>query len=242
MQGFRYMAKGLDLIMAPGLKRFVLVPLIINVLIFGGLIAGGVMLFDNWMSSLLESLPEWLEFLYWVMWLLFLLIILAVLFFCFTIFANIVAAPFNALLSIRVEDRVRGSTAWREGEESFLAIVSRTVWREVAKLLYLLPRFIALVILSLIPGLNVIAPPLWLLFGAWMMAVEYSDYGADNNGVGFGQLREALARVRFTSLGFGIIVYGMMLIPVLNLLVMPAAVAGGTVFWVERLSEHETGS
>lgn len=38
-----------------------------------------------------------------------------------------------------------------------------------------------------------------------------------------------------SSLGFGVIVYLMIAIPILNLIVMPAAVAGGTVFWVEKL-------
>ncbi len=39
--------------------------------------------------------------------------------------------------------------------------------------------------LSLIPGLNLLAAPLWLLFGVWMMAVQYIDYPADNHKMGW---------------------------------------------------------
>jgi CysZ protein len=101
--------------------------------------------------------------------------------------------------------------------------------------MYYLPRLIGLLLITIIPGVNFIAPFLWLLFGAWMMTVQYTDFGADNNNVRFRELRERLSDERMTSLSFGIIVYLMIAIPLLNLVVMPAAVAGGTVFWVERL-------
>ncbi|MBP2261259.1 uncharacterized protein involved in cysteine biosynthesis [Pseudomonas sp. BP8] len=41
-----------------------------------------------------------------------------------------------------------------------------------------MPRALALLILSFIPVVNVIAAPLWLIFGVWMMAIQYIDYPA----------------------------------------------------------------
>ena len=51
---------------------------------------------------------------------------------------------------------------------------------------------------------------------------QYIDYPADNH------------KKRWQSLGFGGIVYLVLLIPVVNLLMMPAAVAGATLFWVRE--------
>ena len=94
---------------------------------------------------------------------------------------------------------------------------------------------IGLLIVTIIPVVNVISPPLWLLFGAWMMALQYADYAADNNDV---PIRELLARLRarrFHSLMFGLPAYLLLTLPVVNLILMPVGVAGGTRFWVEKL-------
>ena len=97
-----------------------------------------------------------------------------------------------------------------------------------------LPRAIGLLILSLIPGLNLIATPLWLLFGVWMMAVQYIDYPCDNNKVSWDEMLAWLRAKRWQSLGFGGITYVALLIPFVNILMMPAAVAGATLFWVRE--------
>ncbi|MEZ5582290.1 MAG: hypothetical protein R3F37_05475 [Candidatus Competibacteraceae bacterium] len=42
-----------------------------------------------------------------------------------------------------------------------------------------------LLVLFVIPGVNVIAPLLWLVFGAWMLALQYADYPMGNHGLRF---------------------------------------------------------
>ena len=46
-----------------------------------------------------------------------------------------------------------------------------------------------------------------------------------------------LREKRWQSMSFGGIVYLVLLIPVVNLLMMPAAVAGATLFWVRERGE-----
>ncbi|MEK1838714.1 MAG: EI24 domain-containing protein, partial [Pseudomonas sp.] len=90
-----------------------------------------------------------------------------------------------------------------------------------------------------IPVVNIIAAPLWLLFGVWMMAIQYIDYPADNHKLGWNEMLAWLRQKRWQSLGFGGSVYLVLLIPVVNILMMPAAVAGATLFWVrERGAEN----
>ena len=99
---------------------------------------------------------------------------------------------------------------------------------------YGLPRAIGLFILSFIPVVNLIAAPLWLLFGVWMMAIQYIDYPADNHKLGWNEMLAWLRQKRWQSMSFGGIVYLVLLVPVVNLLMMPAAVAGATLFWVRE--------
>jgi len=235
MRGPDYFTAGLRLILQPGLRLFVLLPLTINLLLFIGLISLAVRQFDVLLSSFMPSLPDWLSFLEFLLWPLFALLVLAIMFFTFTMVANLLAAPFNGFLSEKVEAVVRGTDTsppfyWRE----LLAMVPRTIGRELRKLGYFLPRAIALLVLSLIPGINIIASPLWVLFGVWMMAVQYIDYPADNHKLGWQEMLAWLREKRWQSLGFGGMTYLVLLVPLVNVLAMPAAVAGATLFWVRE--------
>ncbi|MCY1395561.1 Sulfate transporter CysZ [compost metagenome] len=235
LRGPQYLSEGLKLMLSPNLRLFVLLPLSVNILLFIGLIGFAVNEFNHWVDWLMPSLPSWLNFLEYILWPLFVALVLLILFFTFTLVANIIAAPFNGFLAEKVEVVVRGQDnfpAFSWGE--LMAMVPRTIGRELRKLAYFLPRMIGLFILSLIPGLNLIAAPLWLLFGIWMMAVQYIDYPADNHKLGWNEMLAWLRAKRWQSLGFGGSTYLALLVPGLNLLVMPAAVAGAVLFWVRE--------
>jgi CysZ protein len=235
LSGPDYLREGLKLILSPGLRLFVLLPLAINLLVFIGLIVVSLQQFNGWVEAFMPSLPNWLSFLQYLLWPLFVVLVLLMVFFTFNIVANIIAAPFNGFLAEKVEIVARGQDnfpafSWSE----LFAMLPRTLNRELRKLGYFLPRSIALLILSFIPVLNIIAAPLWLLFGIWMMAVQYIDYPADNNKVSWPDMLAWLREKRWQSLGFGGITYLALLIPFVNLLMMPAAVAGATLFWVRE--------
>ena len=216
-----------------------LLPLLINLVLFVGLIYFAGHQFSLWVDTLMPTLPNWLGFLNYVLWPLFVVLVALMVFFTFTMLANIIAAPFNGFLSEKVEAVARGvdtSPPFSWGE--LAAMVPRTLTREMRKLGYFLPRAIALLILSFIPVLNLIAAPLWLLFGIWMMAIQYIDYPADNHKLGWNEMLAWLREKRWQSMSFGGIVYLVLLIPVVNILMMPAAVAGATLFWVRERGDE----
>ncbi|WP_426417057.1 sulfate transporter CysZ [Aestuariirhabdus sp. LZHN29] len=232
---------GFGLLTRPGLRVFVAIPLLINILLFTLLIYVASEQFSSWVQIALNWLPGWLSFLDWLMWPLFAFTIVVILFFSFTIVANLIAAPFNGLLAevcerqLRIEFGEPGQEipfSWKE----LGLLIPRTLGREVTKLLYFAPRALVLLIISWIPVINLAAPFLWALFGAWTMAIQYVDYPADNNQMRFNDMLQSLKRRRLLCLGFGGCVSLLMLIPVVNLLIMPAAVTGATRLWVtERL-------
>nr|WP_314483157.1 sulfate transporter CysZ [uncultured Pseudomonas sp.] len=235
LSGPQYLREGLKLILSPGLRLFVLLPLTINLLLFGGLIYFAGHQFSQWLDALVPTLPSWLSFLTYVLWPLFVVLLVLMVFFTFTLVANIIAAPFNGFLAEKVEVVVRSDDhfpafSWAE----LMAMIPRTLGREMRKLGYFLPRATALFILSLIPVVNVVAAPLWLVFGVWMMAIQYIDYPADNNKMSWQDMLAWLREKRWQSLGFGGITYLALMIPGVNVLMMPAAVAGATLFWVRE--------
>ncbi len=239
--GFGYFMQGMRLITEPGLRWLVIIPLTLNIALFGALIywAGG--LYDAMVAWMMNWLPDWLSFLSWLLWLAYGVLVAVVFAYTFVAVANIVGAPFYGFLSEMVQKKLTGQPLDMEGGwKALVASIPRALLREVQKILYYLPRALGLLILGFIPVVNLIAALLWFVFSAWMMAVQYVDYPSDNNRQTFGEMRKRLGRQRAKALGFGAPVMVAAMIPVVNLIVVPAAVCGATVYWVrsEELSKN----
>ncbi|HIG36126.1 MAG TPA: sulfate transporter CysZ [Oceanospirillaceae bacterium] len=233
-KGFSYLIQGAKLLIQPNLRVFVLLPLLVNVIMFSlglGLLVSYV---SGWMDGFVGWLPSWLSGITWFLWTLFFGLFAMAVFWGFNLLANFIAAPFNGLLAEKVEQHLTGHEVESATVGDVVASIPRSIGREISKLSYYLPRVVILLIISFIPGLNVVAPWLWLLFGAWMMAIQYVDYAMDNNGVKFRRMKQALAQQRLLHLGFGGGVSLLLMVPVVNFFVMPIAVAGATALYVNE--------
>ncbi len=229
MNGFDCFLNGFALIIKPGLRRFFIMPIIINSLVLIALVATSYVYFDDWIEAIMAVFPDWATWLHWLIRAMAFIILLVLLYYGFTFLANLIAAPFNAMLSVKVEETLT------ERVPSSALPVWRAVAREFSKLFYVLPRLLLLLILTFIPVINLVSPLLWILFSIWMAAIQYTDYGADNNGLSFKELRNRVGKKRLHALAFGAPIWLLLAVPVVNLILMPAGVAGGTRFWVEHL-------
>lgn len=240
--GIGYLLQGFRLIAQPGLRRFVAIPLLLNSVVFATLIGLGIAQFNALIDWLLAFLPDWLHWLEWLLWPVFALLALVFLLFSFTLFANLIGAPFNGLLAEAVERHLTGNTAHDQGWKKMLLDVLPSLWAELRKIGYFILWAIPFLLLFLIPGVNLFAPLLWLLFSAWVLALQYFDYPMANHGIGFAEQRKRLAAQRINTLSFGAATLVATLIPGINFLVMPAAVAGATAMWVAQTRRPQKNS
>jgi len=236
--GILYFLQGLKLIFRSELRIYVVIPLLINVSLFAGLIWFGASQFEAFMGWLMPEIPGWLQFLEWLFWALFSISALLIFFFTFTIVANLIGAPFNGLLAEAVEYHLTGQRLDSAGGwKKMLAELAPTMFDEVKKMLYMIAWSIPFLVLFLIPVINIIAPFTWLAFSAWILAVEYADYPMGNHGLRSKEQKRHLGEKRFLSMGFGGAVTIATMTPILNFLVMPAAVAGATAMWVKQFKD-----
>ncbi len=240
-KGFGQIFSGLKLLSQPGIRRFVAIPLAINVILFGGASWYLLVKFDEWMTRLMPEFPDWLSWLEtaisWILWPLFTIMILLVIFYTFTFVANLIAAPFNSLLAEKVEKLLRNQPLDEGPAYPTFEVIKRSIGSEVGKLVYFVKWWLLLFIFTLIPGVNLVAPFVWILFGAWMLSLEYLDYPMANHNKFFKDINQQAMSKRSLSLGFG---GGVMLftsIPLINLIAMPAGVAGATALWVKHGSD-----
>ncbi len=233
-QGFTYFMTGLRRLPEPGIRAYILVPLLVNIFVFAGLIWLAIQKFTDILNQMMGWLPEWLSFLSFLIWPLFALTLLIGMFFTFTIVANLIAAPFNGFLAEKIQRELDPDCVPDGGWKELLELIPRSLLRELQKLWYYLPRAVGLLVISLIPGVNIISPVLWALFSSWMMGIQYCDYAADNEQVNFRAMKDHLARPRLQTMAFGGSVALFTMIPFINLIIMPAAVIGGAYLWVDR--------
>ena len=205
---------------------------------FSAAIRYGVSLFESFLTWMESKLPSWLQWLDWLLWPLFVLALVILVFYGFTLVANLFAAPFNGLLAEKVELYLTGRPLDEGGgwKQALITLVP-TLIDELRKLLFAAFTAIPFLLLFLIPGINLAAPALWFLYTAWILTLEYSDYPMGNHGLEFREMRMCLRRKRTLGLGFGAATAGLTMVPIVNFVVMPSAVAGATALWVDELSD-----
>ncbi len=230
MHGFRYALVGVRLIGSAGIRRYVAIPLAVNIVIF---ILATMYLVERLAGLARRFLPDWLE---WLFWPVVVVAVMGIVFFSFSYLANIIATPFNSRLAAAVEQRLTGQPpAVVEGGAGILGRALAAWLSEIRKLGHAALCIVPVTILFWVPGIQAIAPPVWFMVAGWLLALEYADYPMGNHGLEVRAQRSLLSGERPLALGFGLAALCMTLIPLVNCIAMPAAVAGATALWVERL-------
>ena len=230
-----HLSHGARLIWRPELRVFVLMPMLANILLLGGLCWWALAQLDALDLWLIEWLPSWLEWITGLLWPLAVLTLLLGVALVFNLVGNWIAAPFNGLLAERTEILLRGQAGAELSVKQMAADLPRIMKREWQKLAHFLPKAIGCLLLNFVPVVGTLLAPLaWFVLAAWMAAVQYADYPFDNHRVSFTQMKEALRQQRGGALSFGAVVTLLTMVPLVNLVIMPVAVCGATSWWVAQ--------
>ncbi|MZR62123.1 sulfate transporter CysZ [Alcanivorax sp. DP30] len=243
-----YLKRSLDLARSKELRPYVIIPLIFNIVVFGGLYWASGSWIGGWIAA---STADWaftgfwaflngaIEFMLDAAIILVWILLLALFASIFSIGVQLIAAPFMGFLAEKVDFQV---TRHPMPDETIPAMILRTFKRELRKTWYWLWRAVLVLfvvgVIYFIPVINVFASAIWFLWSGWLLAMQYIDFGADNRQVPFEVMLERLKSKRWLVLTFGAIVMGLTMIPLVNLFIMPVAVIAGTLIWVEQLSSE----
>lgn len=145
-------------------------------------------------------IPDWLQWLRYLVWPIALLTILLVFGYCFSTLSNWIAAPFNGLLAEQLEAHLTGVEPPDTGIARIVKDIPRIMKREWQKFVWYLPKAIVLLLLYFIPGVGqTVAPILWFIFSAWMLAIQYCDYPFDNQNVIFREMHQSLREYKMLN-------------------------------------------
>jgi CysZ protein len=185
---------------------------------------------------------EWYgQIIYYLLLVIITVALLGLSLFIVTRLASALAAPFNDIISRKAEEITAG--IFDETPFSLLTFLqdSGRLFAHSFRLLglYLLLLFLGL-ILFLIP---VIGGALYTCFGilisAYMFGYEYLGYPMDRRRFSWSQKQKFMRSKLSSVLGFGLGNVAVAAIPIVNFFFIPAAVAGGTLLFLDMTKESE---
>ncbi len=215
----------------PSLYKYVAIPFIINVIVFSAAIYWGLDLFTNLTGQYFSAHGAW----YWqilaaVVKLFAGLITLVVVFFVFTVVGNLIAAPFNDVLSERTEQLLTGNLII---EPFSLTQIAKDFWRvmfdEVRKISIFILLMLVALLFNFLPGVgSLIYAVLSVVLTLYFLVIEYTGYVFGRKHLCFKDQRKFIAQNRLGALGFSVAVMCMLFIPFVQFLTIPIAVVAAT--------------
>lgn len=243
--GFRYpLVAAVFILRHPSLWPWCILPILINIVVIVGLwlwtghyshhlLATHVSDAAGWWWEILRKSAAVLAFVARVV----------VTLISFVIVGTLAAVPFNDLLSEQT-DKVAGG--WTDPRPFSLRRVmwelSVTGLQESKRMIMFLLIIIPLFALSFIPVLAPFALAIKLIVTALFLTSDYISYPMERRGALLFRYKFYVARrYLFPSLGFGLAVTGIALIPVINFLFFPLAVVGGTLLFNDLVRQYGDG-
>jgi len=221
----------------PRLLQYILIPFIINLVVFTGAVSLGLDFFGNTVVAYIPQGDTWYwAVLYWFLWVVAVLLTAVLVFFSFTVVGNLLASPFNDLLSERTEEVLSG----RSNNEPFaLGRFIREAWQtvlmEAKKMWIFVVAMVFIVPLNLFPGIgNSIYTVLAICLTLFFLCFEYLGFIMVRKRQFFREQKNFIFARKFLMLGFSCGVMAILAIPFFQMLCIPLAVIGATRLWCEE--------
>lgn len=217
---------------------YVILPIIINVLVgaalYAALLAAGLRL----IAGALAGLPEWAAALGMVLQALLVVALLVAIGFVLVRFGVVLGAPFYSTLSERLEELRTGQAP--PARPLSPGGVARELWRALAfeakKLLLVAALALPLLLVGLVPVAGTaIAGAGWTALGALIACLDFLDPALERRRLRFRRKLGVIRRALPSTAGFGLVCFGLVSIPFVNLLAIPLCVTAGTLYFAERL-------
>jgi CysZ protein len=224
---------------SPRLWRYVLIPMLVNLLVgltlYAGLLFTGLRAIDG----LVAGLPGWAAVLGALLRLLLIVGLLIATGFVLVRFGVVLGSPWYTRLSAELE-LIRGGQPLPEqaaGLPVMLRDLGRALAFELRKLLLVVAIGALLLLLNLIPVAGqVLATAGWIALGATITCLDFLDYPLERRLLSFRAKLRVIRDSLPASAGFGLACLALVSIPFVNLISIPLCVVAGTLFYCDRIN------
>jgi len=240
LAGLAYPFRAIGLInRQPRLWRFIIAPIMVNIvvgaLLYLGLYAGLLQLLDTYLVVGEGGLAT---VLLWIVRVLLAVTLAVGIGFLLVRFGVLLGSPWYSRLSEELEALLTGERA--PPQRLTFRGVSYDLWRalqfEAKKLLLALSIWLPSLLLLLIPGLGgLLYAAVGITLGATISCLDFFDGPLERRRLGFRTKLGVVRRLLPASASFGLVAFGLVSIPLVNLLAIPLCVAAGNMLVIERV-------
>jgi uncharacterized protein involved in cysteine biosynthesis len=151
----------------------------------------------------------------------------------FVLIVGILSAPFNDVISARIEKKMRGevsnSDKSRTLQDVFRGLMS-TLFTELKKIMIIILATIVATLLNFIP----LFYPVVLILLALLMSAQYLDFTWSRHNLSASDCFRDLLKYFFSHTLSGLIFLGLIAIPFINALIPAIATSYYTILWTRR--------
>jgi CysZ protein len=223
---------------APRLWKYVLIPILVNLVVGATLYAGLLFAGLRAIDATLAGMPPWAAIFGALLRALLIVGLLIGTGFVLVRFGVVLGAPWYAQLSNQIELLRNGRQLLPSegGTQAFVRDLVRAVGFELQKLALVILVGIGLLLLNLLPAAGqILATAGGIMLGATIACLDFLDYPLERRLLSFRQKLGLIRRHLPATAGFGLICLGLVSIPFVNLLSIPLCVAAGTLFFCEYM-------
>jgi CysZ protein len=220
------------------LWKFIVAPIMVNLVV-------GALLYLGLYAGLLRLLEAYLvvgdgtlaAFFLWLVRALLAVTLAVAIGFLLVRFGVLLGSPWYGQLSEELEALLTGRT--RPPQKLTARGVSYDLWRalqfEGKKLLLALGIWLPSLLLLLVPGLGgLLYAVIGITLGATISCLDFFDGPLERRRLGFRAKLGLVRRLLPASASFGLIAFGLVSIPLVNLLAIPLCVTAGNMLVIER--------
>ena len=217
------------------LWSYFLGPLLISLFLFFLSLIYLLTQIDKFLNNYLVGWAEWLLS---AVWWSTAIAAGSVLFVVVSVLAIPIASPFNDSLCNAILSSGRNIEKNRQFS-ILLTHFPSVICNEFRKLRYIILFSLPFIVLTIIPLVNGLSPFAWVFFSLWILAFEYFDYPMCLKNEKSSQTLRVMRKNRAFSIGFGLAMLFVTIVPILNFFSVPIGVLAASFSYQEGYLRYE---
>lgn len=232
--GMSYPLQGFRIVLThPGTWKYLVVPMLLSLVALVAAVYGSIQLVQLLVASQFDPTANVAQQSWFAIVTGFAYVVAFAISMVFTyLLANLVAVPFNDRLSERVEQLTLGPLDEPFDFGTMLRDLAQSVVHSALSLFLWGFVMIGLLVLNLVPGFgNLLSVVATTLATSFFLSREMMDGAMSRRRLGYRHKIRVVRANAAICLGFGLVASVFLWLPVVNILLMPMMVAGGTLMY-----------
>lgn len=239
-KGLRYPVKGILFIFSnPDISRIIMIQFLLNTITFIIVLSSTFYILIRWLNTLISYGQIWYEHIFYYLAITFgigVVILLTVI--LSGVLGGIISGGLNSKLSEKTEEIYRKKQAVQL--IGFFEGILRDIGYELKNISIIILAFLALTLLNLIPVIGFIIFALCsFIYSLYAISFKYWDYPMEARKYSFKKKLKSVWSSGTLFLGFGLTSFLLFMIPIVNFLVPPICIIGGTLLFLDELESNQ---